>query len=174
MAPIRNYQQRPALQTLFSHYPHPRCGQGFWYAHEFRQAVMFALDIGHTNDTVIQILREQKLWPSHRTTRRWDKRLQTLGNLMNYPRTGNKRATVLRGVETFKLAWLMAVFPRINAAEINVFLYNSNGQIRFYSPSQIYRTQDRIGLSKKRSSTTVMQATLPINIQRRWSFWNLP
>ncbi len=90
-----------------------------------------------------------------------------------YRRTGNSRATVLHGLETFKLAWLTAVFPRINAAEINVFLYNSNGQIRFYSPSQIYRAQDRIGLSRKRSSTTAMQAALPINQQKRWSYWNL-
>ena len=97
-----------------------------------------------------------------------------MNSLLMYRRTGNSRATVLRGSETVKLAWLMAVFPRINAAEINVFLYNSIGRIRFYSPSQIYRTQDRIGLSRKRSSTTAVQAALPINQQKRWSYWNLP
>ena len=50
MAPIQNYQQHPALHTLFNHYPHPRRGPGFWYSPEFCQAVIHANNIGHTND----------------------------------------------------------------------------------------------------------------------------
>ncbi len=121
MAPIRNFHHRPALQTLHEHYPHPRCGQGFFYAHEFRLAVMRAVDTGRGRDAVLRDLREQGLWPCRRTVRRWIVRRQQLNSLMMYRRTGNSRATVLRGLETFKLAWLMTVFPQINAAKINVF-----------------------------------------------------
>jgi hypothetical protein len=68
----------------------------------------------------------------------------------------------------------MCCYPRINAAETNTFLYHVNGQRRFYHPSQIYRAQQRIGLSKKRASTTEIQEALPINQPRLWSYWNLP
>jgi hypothetical protein len=69
------------------------------------------------------------------------------------------------------------VFPKAMAAEINAFLYRANyGSIdfRFYSASQISETEKRIGLTRKRGSTTAYQALLPINIQKRWMFWNLP
>jgi len=174
MPRIRNYQHRPATRTVFEHYPHPSGGRGFWYAHEFRQAVVYARDNNRHRDPLVLTLRQNRLWPCDRTIRRYLRRRRLEGHFIPYRRTGNNRATVLRGMETIQIAWLMSVFPRINAAEINVFLYNANGQNRFYQPSQIYKTQDRIGLSKKRASTTAMQASLPINVQRRWSFWNLP
>ena len=110
MAHIQNYQQRPALRTLFNHYPHPSRGQGFWYSHEVRQATIHAVNIGHRNDTILRILKTQKLWPCKRTIRRWLKKRHNESNLLNYRRTGNKRATILRRIKTFKLVWLMAVF----------------------------------------------------------------
>ena len=156
------------------HYPHPGGGRGWWYAMEMRDAAMNLRDNNNHRTPVIVNLQNLHLWPCKRTINRYRERRRREGHYHPYRRTGNNRATVLRGLEAFELAWLMAVFPRINAAELNVFLYNANGQTRFYDPSQIYRARQRIGLSKKRSSTTAMQATLPINVQRRWSFWNLP
>jgi hypothetical protein len=44
----------------------------------------------------------------------------------------------------------------------------------FYSPSQINRAGERIGLTRKKGSTTAYQALLPINKQKCWMFWNLP
>ncbi len=63
------------------------------------------------------------------------------------------------------------------AAEVNAFLYQANyGNIhfRFYSPSQITKAEIRIGLYRKKGSTTAYQALLPINRQKCWMFWNLP
>ena len=64
----------------------------------------------------------------------------------------------------------------MNAAKNIISFYNANnanGQVRFYDPSQICRAQQIIGLSKKRLSTTAMQASYPINIYRRWSYCTL-
>ncbi|KAL7527657.1 hypothetical protein ACHAXR_002064 [Thalassiosira sp. AJA248-18] len=174
MPPIRHYQHRRPVRTLHEeHRPHPSVGRGFWYRYEFRQTAMEARDNGQHRDQLPVNLRHIRLWPSERSEFRWRRRRRMEGHFHPYCRTGNNRATVLRGLEAVQLAWLMAVYPRINAHEINVFLYHANGQIRFYHPSQIYRAQFRIGLSRKRSSTTAMQASLPINRQKRWSFWNM-
>ncbi len=135
---------------------------------------MNAKDHYHLRNPLILDWRQRCLWPHRSTVYRWTQRRQNEGHFCPYRRTGNARATVLRGLEEVQLAWLMCCYPRINAAETNTFLYHVNGQRRFYHPSQIYRAQQRIGLSKKRASTTAMQAALPINQQRRWSYWNLP
>jgi hypothetical protein len=58
---------------------------------------------------------------------------------------------------------------------VNAFLWNAHEHFeaipRLYSPSQISRTEDRFGLSRKRGSTTAQQALLPINLARRKAFW---
>lgn len=58
------------------------------------------------------------------------------------------------------------------------FLWNAWGRHqeppRFFSPSQISKAEDRLGLSRKRGSTTAKQAGLPINVAKRWIFWNQP
>lgn len=174
MPPIRNFQHRPANGTLLQQTPHPSGGRGFWYSDEFREAVMHTRDQGQHRTPLVTGLQQIRLWPSRRTVRRWRRRRNTEGHFRPYRRTGNRRATVLHGIEAVQLAYVQAVYPRITAHEMNVFLYNANGQVRFYHPSQIYRAQQRLGLSKKRASTTARQASLPINIQRRWDFWNLP
>ena len=69
------------------------------------------------------------------------------------------------------------VFPKATAAEVNAFLYRANyGNLhfRFYSSAQITEAEKRIHLTRKKGSTTAYQALLPINIQKRWAFWNLP
>ena len=147
MPPIRNYQNRPSNETVHRHYPHPAGGRGFWYALEMHEAAIHARDNGQHRDPVLLSLRQSGLWPCRQTINRWRRRRQTEGHFTPYRRTGNKRTTVLQGIEAIQLSWLMAVFPRINAHEINVFLYHANGQVRFYHPLQIYRAQDRIGLS---------------------------
>ena len=174
MPPIRNYQHRPQCQTPYrQNAPHPSIGSGYWYPYPLRQLAISAKDIGRHRDPVILSWNQNRLWPCRKTLYNWRKRRQNRGHYNPYRRPGNCRATVLRGLEAFQMAWLLSIFPRINAAEISVFFYNANGQVRFYDPSQICRAQQRIGLSKKRSSTTAMQASYPINIQRRWSYWNL-
>ena len=152
MPTICNYVHRPATGTPFYHYPHPSCGQGFWYAHELRQAAVLARDNHQQNDPLLVALKQNRLWPCPWIIRRWRNRRQQEGHSLPYHKTGNSRATVLCGLKIVQLSWLMSVFPQINANEINVFLYHANGQVRFYHPSQIYQAQYRIGLSRKRSS----------------------
>lgn len=173
MPPIRNYQHRPALRTLHYVPPPPSIGRGFHYETHFRNAVMEADDQGQRRLPAFNALRAQRLWPSIRTIRRWRRRRTMEGHFVPYRRTGNTRARILRGSEQVLLATLMAIYPRITAAEINAFMFHASGQNRFYCHSQIYRAQDRLGMSRKRSSTTANQASLPRNIQKRWNYWNL-
>ena len=68
-------------------------------------------------------------------------------------------------------------YPKATAAQINAFLYQINygsAFFRFYTPSQITEAEKRIGLTRKAASTTAYQAYLPINLQKRWMYWNLP
>ena len=53
-----------------------------------------------------------------------------------------------------------------NHHEANIWLFHTNGQVRFYqtSQSQISKAEDILGISIKRDSTTARQALLPINI----------
>ena len=149
MPPIRNYVHRFPVGTLLQHTPHPRGCPGNWYAYEFRQTVMSVRDNGEQLEQVILRLQGDQLWPDNRTIQRWRNRRQLEGYFRPYRRTGNTCVRVLRGLESFQLAWLMSVYLRINAAKINMFLYNANSQILFYDPSQIYIAQQQIGLSKK-------------------------
>ena len=43
-----------------------------------------------------------------------------------------------------------------------------------YSPSQVFRGEDSLGLSRVAGSTTADNAYLPINIQKRHMYWNNP
>lgn len=117
-------------------------------------------------------------WPGTKTVTRWARRMRNHGHVRAFVKQGNARATVLRGEAVFCLAMWKRMFPRSNLHETNAFLWNSSpdppGQRRLYSPSQISEAEDRLGLSMKVSSTTARQALLPINIQKRWNFWNLP
>ena len=97
-----------------------------------------------------------------------------LGHIRRYRRTGNNRAKVLTGLSLVSLAIFRALWPRGNAHEANIWLHHAGGQARFYHPSQISRAEDRLGLSRKRASSTARQAMLPLNLQLRQNFWLLP
>ena len=50
-----------------------------------------------------------------------------------------------------------------------------NTNFQFYSHSQICKAEQTLCLSKKRGSTTAYKALLlPINVHKRWCYWNLP
>ena len=75
------------------------------------------------------------------------------------------------------LAFYRVIFPKCSAAEINTFLLRVNfGDqfFRFYTLSQITYAEQRIGMTRKRGSTAAFQAYLPVNLQKRWAYWNLP
>lgn len=120
---------------------------------------------------MIRSLRLEYLYPSLRTLRLYRQRLRNYGHLRRFIRQGNREARTIVGQDLFLLAYYRILFPKARIAEVIVWLYNARG--RFYHPSQISRAEDRIGLIRKRGSTTARQARLPRNLQWRWNYWNL-
>ena len=130
------------------------------------------------NHPLIQEAQKLYLFPSKRTCQRHERRRLELGHFRHFRRTGNKRATVLRGVDNFMLSYWRSVWPKSTIAELNALLFVSQisrgvQNPRFFSPSQISKAEDRLGLSNKRGSTTVYQAILPRNLAKRWVYWNM-
>ena len=122
-------------------------------------------------------LQEAGLWPSDRTIRRWHQQFPDRGFIQPFRRTGNNRATVLKGHDLVLLAFYRTVFPKATTAEINAFFGRmnfGNPNQRFYSTSQILRAELELGLSRKVGSTTAYQAFLPINLAKRNDYWTRP
>ena len=169
--------RRPPTQTFRDVAPHPSLGTGEPYSHEFRQFVMNIHGLGLSNDPIFANARQQHLYPSRRTERRWDLFQRLYGTYRACRRSGNKRATVLLDHDLFYLALYRVAFPKATAAEINAFLYRVNygaWNFRFYSNSQVTEAEDRIQLTRKRGSTTAWHALRPINQQKRWVYLNMP
>ena len=179
MAPHRRPRIRPRLRTAVAERPHPS-GNGacYGYCTEFRQAAVAVNQqqnlINGANNQLFLFLRHQGLWAHRSTVYRWRNRQQVLGHIRKFRHTGNKRANVLRGSTLISLALWRVLWPRGTHHEANIWLFHSNGQLRFYQPSQISRAEDRLGLSTKRASSTARQALLPINRQLRFNYWYCP
>ena len=170
MPPPINQTRRPAVQ-------HPSTRSGEPYSQDMRHLVMSLLMNGTINDAAIQQLRQQHAMPSVSTVRRWLNQEQQLGHIRPCERNGNTTASILRGHDLVLLSLYRVIHPKAQHAEINAFLYRCNfgdPTFRFYSHSQLSRAESTLGLKAKRSSTTAYQAFLPINIMKRWRFWNLP
>jgi hypothetical protein len=80
----------------------------------------------------------------------------------------------LKGTALLSLAVWRVIWPRGTHAEANVWLFHSNGQTRFYQPSQISWAEDVLGLTIKQASVQARQSINAINIQLRWNYWYLP
>jgi len=150
---------RPAEKTPIRATQHPSTGRGLPYSMDLRlQALTIKLH-GHENDLIFQQMRDNGIHPSKRTTQRHLRRLQQRGHFRSYVRQGNKRATVLRGFSAFMLVLYRMAYPKCSQAEMQAFLWNAWGRHqnppRFFSNSQITKCEDRMGLSRKKGSTTV-------------------
>ena len=171
---------RPALQTRVPEVPHPSEGRGNAYSQDMRTLVLAIQQLGPLPDEVeefIATLRLNNVYPSVTTELGWNEVQQALNHVRPCRRTGNAFATRLRGMDLIHLAMYRLAFPKACHAEINAYLYRvnfGNPSFRFYTHSQLLYAEQRIGLSKKKASTTAYQAFLPQNIQRRWQYWNLP
>jgi len=165
-------KRRPAARTAVRRVHHPSLGRGNAYSHDLRLFVMRAYDLGQGNAPILAQLRNSRLLPQRSTVNRWRNRRLTLGHLRRFRRQGNRYATVLRGRSLFNLAYYRILYPKATAAELNVFLFYATG--RLYNPSQITRAEQRLGLSRKRGSTTARQANHPRNLQWRHNYWTLP
>jgi hypothetical protein len=167
----KNPKKQPAKRTPARATQHPSLGNGHAYSQDMRQVTVFLRGNGQLRLHPIQAARVIRLFPSLRTSSRWIARHK---HYCRYVRQGNIRATVLRGRQAFHLAFYRILYPKATAAEINTYLYHTCGGVRLFDPSQISRAEDRLGLSRKRGSTTARQALDPRNIQIRWNYWNLP
>ena len=100
--------------------------------------------------------------PHQRTQHRWQAPKMDTGSIAPLARTGNNRALVLRGTSLVALATYRSAFPKATRDEIRAFLYNcfcpvSNEEM-FFSKTSITRAEQRLGLSRKKGSTTARQA----------------
>lgn len=142
------------------------------YALGTRHAAVVQMQQGLSNHITHQQLRDQRIEPSLRSVRRWIRQRQTRGTFKSYKGTGNRRATVLRGWHQVLLATYVSCFPKANAFEKIAFVHSATGIM--YDQSQITRAEQRMGLSRKKASTTARQAFAPHNVARRFAYWHLP
>jgi len=178
MAPTKNPKVRPAEMTAVPPMHHPSIGGGYAYSHEFREFSLLVRAEGRENDPIFTQLRDQHKFPSEQTIDRWEARLETFGHIRRFERQGNNPATVLRGMDNYMLALWRSIWPKATIAEVNALLFKSQVERgeeypRFFDPSQICRAEDRLGLGRKRGSTTAYQAMLPRNLMKRWMYWHL-
>ena len=170
-------QIRPPLQQRVDPALHPsNRGRTNGYSQDMRQLAMEIRAQGHSNNPLITVMRAQHNYPSLLTENRWQELLNTLGHYRQCRHTGNNRATVLRDHDQILHVLYRLAYPKATQAEINAFLYRANfGNVmfRFYCASQITECENRVGLTRKRGSTTAYQALLPRNVFWRWRYWNM-
>ena len=119
--------------------------------------------------------RHNKKFPCWGTCKNWIKLYEEEGHVMPKAPTGNKESRrEINGVDLVNLALYRLVRPAAYLSEVKAYIYNRNPTNLPYSDSQIYRAEQRIGLSRKASSTTSECAYLPINLQKREDYWSLP
>ena len=179
MPPTKNARRRPVPKTAVSITPHPSLGNGHAYSHDFRLFSEYIRDNNLVGNHIITQAQQMYLFPSERTQRRHARRSRRNGHLLRYEKQGNRRATVLRGINNYMLSYWRVVWPKATHAELNALLFinqvaRNEPNPRFFHPSQITRAEDRLGLSNKRGSTTAYQALLPRVLALRWTYWHLP
>ena len=80
----------------------------------------------------------------------------------------------MRGVDLFNLSLFRAGKPKAYIDEARAFVNSRNPSNTPYSRSQIYRAEERLGLTRKVGSTTSELAFTPINLQKRRNYWTAP
>ena len=156
-----NILARPALQTRVEPVRHPSHCIGNSYSQDLRALVLFIRENLNEEDPIvgnmIGTLRHNCLYPHPDTQRRWELLEQNLGHARSCRRSGNRFGSRLTGQDLILLAMYRCAYLKAIAAEINTFLYRANiGNPYFslYSPSQIFKAEESIGMTRKKGSTT--------------------
>ena len=181
----RNNQipRRPGLQTRVEEVTHPSLCTGNPYSQDIHSLVMLVVEdyMNNAEDgnvrNMIAIMRGNHVYPSSRTTQRWERLQEEVGHLRPCRRTGNSFRERMVGADLIYLALFSVFYPKCTIAEVNTFLYRANlgnPTFAFYKQSQICFGEKLIGLSRKRASTTAYQALYPVNLQKRYEYWNYP
>ena len=175
-----NLQHRSDPQTRVEPVIHPSNGVGNAYSQDMRTLTLFIQDQFDDDDPFMQnflsIARTAHVFPSEQTLKRWEDQLESHGHILPCKRSGNKFSQKLDGLDLILLALYRSIYPKASIAEVNAFLYKANfgnPSFSFYSPSQILRAEALIGLSRKKGSTTAYQAFYPVNLRKRWNYWNM-
>ena len=165
MAPTKTPRTIKPLRVPVAEKPHPSRG-GRAYSRDVRAIVSAA-------PNVLPII--PGVTPSERTRRRWNQRLHQEGHNREYERRGNKRPGALVGSDKWLLLLFRSAFPKATAAEAAAFIYRNilNHIPRIFSPSQITAAEYSLGLTRKRSSTSAVQAMTPENLLDREMFWTM-
>ena len=128
---------------------------------------MAVCQAGFTHHPRIQQFQAQHLCPSISSKERWEELEALRGHIRPCRHTGKSLATaVLCDHNLVHISLYQIAYPKAATTKINAFLYRANygdPNIRYYSPSQISENEVRIGLTRKRGSTTAYEALLPWN-----------
>ena len=147
----------------------PSLCKGNAYSQDTRQVTVQCLENGDDEFSVLNSLRSQHSFTSHRSVLRWVDRFEEHGNFWPYRHSGNKRATCeILGKDLVLLALYRVSLPNATQAEVNTFLAVMNRHDHMYhpySPSQITRVETMLNLKRKKGSTTFFQAHDPFNLQ---------
>lgn len=73
------------------------------------------------DNRIITQVKQMYLFPSERTQRRHVYRSRRNGHLLRYEKQGNRRETVLRGINNYMIAYWCVVWPTATQAEFNAF-----------------------------------------------------
>lgn len=180
MPPTKTPRRRPPTGTARQesvNRPHPSRGGTRGWDLSSRQVALSVKLNGAENAPIFESLRQQHLHPSKQSTGQWARRLADSGHFHLHEMSGNRVATVLKGHKLLVLAVFRVCCPKGTVAEVNAFLFACaplGEPIRFCTESQITEAEHFLGLSRKRASTAACQASLPINLAKRHSFWNDP
>jgi len=169
----------PPLQTSREYVPSPATRNGEPYSQDMRDLVKGLINKRHfTLSLYREIKRSGINLPSYRTIKRWQKEWRERGHNRAYRRSGGSRfGPRLHGKNLIYLALYRLAYPKASHAEINAMLYRmnyGNPDFQFFSHSMICRAEKRLGLTRKRGSTTAYQALLPKNLLLRFNYFNLP
>ena len=106
------------------------------------------------------------------TCKRWIRVHLAEGRVLPKRATGNKFSErEVNGDDLFNLAIFCQVRPKAYIDEVQAYLHNRRPEIRPYSPSQIVRAEQRLGLWLKAASTTSNEAYWPDNLRKRRRYW---
>jgi hypothetical protein len=107
------------------------------------------------------------------TPSRWSLARWMQNGLPRLRQTGNAPAANLRGEHQFLLVVFRLVHPKASADEIITFIATHSSNGKRYTRSDISKREMELGLTRKRGSTTALQAYTPRNLLRRHHFRTL-
>ena len=120
-------------------------------------------------------LRAQHKFPHIDTCKRWIVIFKQEGHVLPKRHTGNNHSErEVQGIDLVNLALFRLICPKAYIDEVRAYVHNRNPANRPYSPSQIHRAEERIGIWTKVASSTSNEAYRPVNLNKRSDYWSKP